>query len=86
MAWHIFHMNKLLIDILPIIVPIAEECIFQYVNCSNTPPLGVYDLPADVVHVRIVVVHRCDVSHLAGSQKWEEGVPDAARPDNQDRR
>ena len=35
MARHILHTNKLPIDFLPNIVPIAIECKFQDVTCSN---------------------------------------------------
>ena len=35
MERHILHMNKLTMDFLPIILPIASECEFQDVTFSN---------------------------------------------------
>ena len=65
-------------------VPHSIACV-PSLACSP-PPLCVYELPVEVGNLHVVMVHHRYASHTAGGQEQEEGVPDAARPDNQDRR
>ena len=53
MAQHILHMNKLLIYFLPVIVPIAVECKFQDVNCSNSVSEDILDGLCEAVLLRV---------------------------------